>query len=99
MFREPVALIVHQYADLRAAYPPEQIGRALSLFTMAMFGGIATMQWLTGVVATVATSHSGDRPAAAMFVIAGLLAAGVVAYWLLPWPREMLKPAIEHRAA
>lgn len=86
-----------QYADLRAAYPPEQIGRALSLFTMAMFGGIAAMQWLTGVVASAAASNSGDPLATAMFLIAGLLIAGAVAYWLLPWPCGMLRPATSDR--
>jgi hypothetical protein len=40
-----------QYADVRSSYPPELTGRALSLFTMAMFLGVALMQWLTGIVA------------------------------------------------
>ena len=47
---------VLQYADARASYPPELTGRALSLFTMAMFLGVALMQWLTGVVAALALS-------------------------------------------
>ena len=40
--------MVLQYADVRAAYSVSMTGRALALFTMAMFLGVALMQWLTG---------------------------------------------------
>jgi hypothetical protein len=36
------------YADVRSSYPPATTGRALSIFTMAMFLGAALMQWLSG---------------------------------------------------
>src|SRR5690606_41216033 len=51
--------IVLQYSDVRSSYPPETVGRALSLFTMAMFLGVALMQWLTGVVASAAAAAGG----------------------------------------
>ena len=45
--------IVLQYADVRAAYPAALTGRAMAVFTMAMFLGVAAMQWLTGLVASL----------------------------------------------
>ncbi|RYZ04308.1 MAG: MFS transporter, partial [Comamonadaceae bacterium] len=33
--------ITMQYADVRAAYPPQMTGRAMAVFTMAMFLGVA----------------------------------------------------------
>ncbi len=42
---------VLQYADVRSSYPAAMTGRALSLFTMSMFFGVALMQWLTGLLA------------------------------------------------
>jgi predicted MFS family arabinose efflux permease len=47
-------VLVLQYADVRAAYPQSLTGRALALFTMAMFLGVAVMQWFTGWVAELA---------------------------------------------
>jgi predicted MFS family arabinose efflux permease len=40
--------IVWEYADVRVAYPAALTGRAMAVFTMAMFLGVALMQWLTG---------------------------------------------------
>src|SRR5262249_38737642 len=34
-----------QYADVRSAYPARMTGRAMAVFTMAMFLGVAIMQW------------------------------------------------------
>src|SRR5690606_8263261 len=42
---------IWQYADVRAAYPAVWLGRAIGLFTMSMFMGVAIMQALTGWVA------------------------------------------------
>ncbi len=78
--------ITLQYADLRAAYPPEQIGRALSMYTMAMFAGVAAMQWLTSVAASWGASNAIEPVAAAMITVAGLLVAGAIAFRVLPWP-------------
>jgi len=78
--------MVLQYSDVRAAYPPAMIGRALSVFTMAMFMGIALMQWGSGWVATQAAAR-GDEPfGAALLFVAAALALGAAAYRWLPEP-------------
>ncbi len=79
--------IVLQYADVRLAYPPSMTGRALSLFTMAMFLGVALMQWLTGFVASAAAARAVPPFAAAFGTIALLLAAGAVLFAKLPRAR------------
>jgi MFS family permease len=78
--------MVLQYADVRAAYPPELTGRAMAVFTMAMFLGVAGMQWLTGVVASVAQAQGIEPFTAVLASIAALLAAGALAFTLLPGP-------------
>ncbi|MCZ8254969.1 MAG: MFS transporter, partial [Polaromonas sp.] len=78
--------LVLQYADVRAAYPAALTGRAMAVFTMAMFLGVAGMQWLTGLVASLATRSGYEPFTAVLACIAALLAAGAVAYRLLPAP-------------
>ncbi len=78
--------MVLQYADVRAAYPAALTGRAMALFTMAMFMGVALMQWFTGFVATLATAHGIEPYAAVLGSIAALLAAGALAFVVLPGP-------------
>lgn len=78
--------MVLQYADVRAAYPPELTGRAMAVFTMAMFLGVATMQWLTGLVASSASAHGIEPFTAVLASIAALLAAGALAFTVLPGP-------------
>src|SRR5690606_24944414 len=78
--------IVYQYADVRAAYPASMTGRALALFTMAMFLGVALMQWATGAVATAASGWQVPTYAAVMGTIAAMLAAGAAAFAWLPRP-------------
>ena len=73
-----------QYADVRASYPPQLTGRALSLFTMAMFLGIALMQWFTGVVAAWATQHDIEPYLAVSLTIAAWLACASLAFRYLP---------------
>jgi len=81
---------VLQYADVRSSYPAEMTGRALSLFTMAMFMGVATMQWLTGLLAAWAQHHGHDPFRAVMLCIAFMLALASTAFrWL---PRSPLLP-------
>ena len=80
-------VLVLQYADVRAAYPPSLTGRALALFTMAMFLGVAVMQAFTGWVAETAPSFGVAPFVATLAAIAALLVAGVLAYVLLPAPR------------
>ncbi|HYF20155.1 MAG TPA: MFS transporter [Ramlibacter sp.] len=79
--------VVLQYADVRAAYPPRMIGRAMAVFTMAMFLGVALMQWITGHVAAAAPRFGIDLYAAVLGAIGLLLSAAVVAFMLLPQPR------------
>ncbi|PAT30990.1 MFS transporter [Vandammella animalimorsus] len=77
---------VWQYADVRAAYPSHMTGRAMALFTMSMFLGVAVMQTLTGAAAGWALAH-GREPFFTVFVcIALVMALGVSAYTLLPKP-------------
>jgi len=78
--------IILQYADVRAAYPAALTGRAMAVFTMAMFLGVAAMQWLTGWIATEAAGRGIDPFLAVMGGIAALLVAGMVAFRALPAP-------------
>lgn len=80
--------VVFQYADLQSAYPKSHAGRALSVFTMAMFGGVAAMQWLSGYVASIASSQGSDAVSAALLAVALLLGLGTIGFWLLPWPPD-----------
>ena len=82
--------MVLQYADVRSAYPATLTGRAMAVFTMAMFLGVAAMQWLTGVVASSATAHGADPFTAVLASIAALLVAGALAFVLLPGPVRQL---------
>jgi predicted MFS family arabinose efflux permease len=78
--------MVLQYADVRSAYPAAMTGRAMAVFTMAAFLGVAMMQWFTGMVASQATAWGAD-PFTAVFVsMAALLVAGAAAFVLLPGP-------------
>lgn len=78
--------MVLQYADVRAAYPASMTGRALSLLTMAMFLGVAAMQWFTGWVASHALALGLDPFVATLAVMAALLVAGAIAFRVLPAP-------------
>jgi predicted MFS family arabinose efflux permease len=78
--------IVWQYADVRLAYPEALTGRAMAVFTMAMFLGIALMQWLTGAAASMAHVLRADPFTAVLMAVAALLAAGALAFAWLPAP-------------
>jgi hypothetical protein len=55
---------------------------------MAMFLGVAVMQWFTGLVASIAQSHGIDLYAAVLLTIASLLTVGAIAFaWLPRAPR------------
>ncbi|WP_077001394.1 MFS transporter [Variovorax sp. KK3] len=79
--------IVWQYADVRSAYPAALTGRAMAVFTMAMFLGVALMQWLTGVAASVAQAFGMEPYAVVLGFIAVLLVAGCAAFTWLPAPQ------------
>ena len=85
--------IVLQYADVRAAYPAALTGRAMAVFTMAMFLGVAAMQWVTGLIALLAMDAALSDPfAAVMAGIAALLALAALGFGLLPQPpRDMAR--------
>jgi flagellar biosynthesis protein FliR len=75
-----------QYADVRSAYPSHMTGRAMSVFTMAMFLGVALMQWFTGGVASAAGALHIEPYAAVLGAIAVSLVAGCTAFRALPAP-------------
>lgn len=76
--------MILQYSEVRAAYPSQIVGRALALFTMSMFLGVAVMQWFTGLVASMARTQGVDIYAAVLFTIAALLTVGAAAFAFLP---------------
>jgi predicted MFS family arabinose efflux permease len=79
--------LILQYADVRAAYPAALTGRAMAVFTMAMFLGVAAMQWFTGLVASLAKAQvMADPFVAVMASIAALLALAALGFRLLPQP-------------
>ena len=82
--------MVLQYADVRSSYPAAMTGRAMSVFTMALFLGVALMQWITGVAASTAKAQGAEPYAAVMFTIAGMLALGAAAFRWLPAPRQQM---------
>ena len=75
---------VLQYSDVRSSYPPDLTGRALSVFTMAMFLGVGLVQWLTGWVADWAQGEGLEPYRAVMITIATSLALGSTAFRWLP---------------
>ncbi|GAA4422448.1 MFS transporter [Acidovorax lacteus] len=84
--------MVLQYSDVRSAYPAALTGRAMALFTMAMFLGVACMQWITGVAASWATAQGLEPFRAVMLTIATLLTAGALGFRLLPAPPAAQSP-------
>lgn len=84
---------VLQYSDVRASYPPDLTGRALSVFTMAMFLGVGLVQWLTGWIADWAQGHGQEPYRAVMIAIAALLALGSTAFrWMPKSPLLLQEP-------
>ena len=80
--------IVLQYADVRASYPVALTGRAMALLNMAMFLGVALMQWLSGVVASMAGGWHLDPYSAALWAIAVMLGVGLVVFVCIRVPRQ-----------
>jgi predicted MFS family arabinose efflux permease len=73
-----------QYAQVRDTYPDELSGRALSTLNMAAFLGVALMQGCAGLIADWAQAHGHDAIVAVCAFLAAALAAGGLAYALLP---------------
>ena len=86
--------MILQYAQVRAAYPKRIVGRALALFTMSMFLGVAVMQWFTGLIASIAKSQGTDIFAPVLLTIAALLVLGAMTFAWLP-RAPMGKPSSE----
>jgi predicted MFS family arabinose efflux permease len=78
--------MVMQYADVRATYPARMTGRAMAVFTMAMFLGVALMQWLTGLAASAAAALHVETYTAVFGAIAFFLVLGACLYRFLPGP-------------
>lgn len=76
-----------QYPDVKDAYPPAVLGRALALFTMALFMGVALMQWATGAIAELAQAHGMDPFGPVFGSIAVMLVLGALAFRMLPQPQ------------
>lgn len=80
------------YAYTKNAYPAAVTGRAMALLNMAMFLGVSLMQWTTGVAASWAVAH-GTEPFRAVFLtVSGMLAAGTLAFLLLPRAKVPVRP-------
>jgi predicted MFS family arabinose efflux permease len=79
--------MVMQYADVRAVYPAHMTGRAMAVFTMSMFLGVALMQWLTGLAASAAAALGLETYTAVFGAIAFVLVLGSLLYRVLPGPR------------
>jgi predicted MFS family arabinose efflux permease len=75
---------VLQYTDVRSSYPGALTGRALSLYTMAMFLGVGLMQSATGTVAAWASAQGLEPYRAVLLAIAGWLALAALAFRVLP---------------
>jgi predicted MFS family arabinose efflux permease len=73
-----------QYAQVRDTYPDELSGRALSTLNMAAFLGVAMMQGCAGLIAEWALAHGHESIVAVCAFLAAALAAGGLAYALLP---------------
>ena len=81
--------MVMQYAQVRSAYPERIVDRALALFTMSMFLGVAVMQWFTGLIASTAKSQGAEIFAPVLLTISALLVIGALAFaWLPQAPAE-----------
>ncbi|MBE7367447.1 MFS transporter [Ramlibacter sp. HM2] len=87
--------MVMQYADVRAAYPAHMTGRAMAVFTMAMFLGVALMQWLTGLAASAAAALRIETYTAVFGAIASFLLLGLALFRFLPGPPPASRAAGE----
>ncbi len=78
--------IVLQYADVRSAYPARLTGRAMAVFTMAMFLGVAVMQAWTGWIADAAVAAGWSPYPPVLAAIGAGLAAAALAFRWMPGP-------------
>lgn len=76
-----ISLQVICFALVRAAVPPERVGRALSAMNMSFFGGAAVLQAASGVAA------AAGGVGGALLVFAAALVACTLLFLRLPGPR------------
>ncbi len=69
-----------QYAHVRASYSADMSGRAMSVFTMAMFLGVALVQSLSGFAATWAQAWGLDPYVGVLWCVASLLVLGATVF-------------------
>lgn len=84
---------VLQYAYTRNAYPAAMTGRAMALLNMAMFLGVSLTQWTTGVAASWGVAHGVEPFRAVFLTVAGMLAAGTIAFLVLPRAPASARPS------
>ena len=77
-----------QYANVRASYSAEMSGRAMSVFTMAMFLGVALVQSLSGFAATWTQACGMDPYMGVLVCVASLLVLGALAFRFSPAARD-----------
>jgi len=53
---------------------------------MAMFGGVAAIQWLSGLAATLAADHGMEATRATLLFVSVAIALATLAFWRLPGP-------------
>ncbi|WP_159278753.1 MFS transporter [Variovorax boronicumulans] len=80
------------YAYTKNAYPAAVTGRAMALLNMAMFLGVSLMQWTTGVAASWAVAQGSEPFRAVFLTVSGMLAAGTLAFLLLPRAKVPVRP-------
>ncbi|RIX79870.1 MFS transporter [Acidovorax cavernicola] len=85
---------VLQYAYTKNAYPAAMTGRAMALLNMAMFLGVSLMQWTTGVAASWAVANNVEPFRAVFLTVSGMLAAGTLAFLVLPRAKGPARPTI-----
>jgi predicted MFS family arabinose efflux permease len=73
-----------QYANVRASYSAAMSGRAMSVFTMSMFLGVAIVQSLSGFAASWSLALGQDPYAGVLLSVAALLSLGALAFRFLP---------------
>ena len=69
-----------QYAHVRASYSADMSGRAMSVFTMAMFLGVALVQSLSGFAAVWAQAWGLDPYVGVLWCVALLLVLGAAVF-------------------
>lgn len=73
-----------QYANVRSSYSADMSGRAMSVFTMAMFLGVALVQSLSGFAAEWSQAWGLDPYVGVLVCVASLLVLGAVAFRFSP---------------